>query len=143
MEVLLRPVTNRICSMPFASSSSITYSTTGLRATGSISLGCERVAGKSLVPRPATGTTALRIIFLYYLEYTSGYFFPGRRDRRRTAGSLPAFPDGRVQPRANSGVDQGRTGARQRGCGQAFDDPARRRADRSESGGPASAQGRS
>jgi hypothetical protein len=33
----------------------------GLRATGSISLGCDLVAGSSRVPSPATGTTALLI----------------------------------------------------------------------------------
>jgi len=38
-----------------------TYCTMGLRATGSISLGCDLVAGSSLVPLPATGTIALRI----------------------------------------------------------------------------------
>jgi len=33
----------------------------GLRATGSISLGCDFVAGNNRVPSPATGTTALLI----------------------------------------------------------------------------------
>src|ERR1035438_1902863 len=60
MEPLLRPVTNRICSIPLETSSSTTYCTIGLRATGSISLGCDLVAGSRRVPRPATGTTADR-----------------------------------------------------------------------------------
>ena len=59
IDALLRPVTNRICSIPFETSSSTTYCTIGLRATGSISFGCDLVAGNRRVPRPATGTTAL------------------------------------------------------------------------------------
>ena len=61
MDALLRPVTNSICWMPFETSSSTTYCTIGLRATGSISFGCDLVAGRSRVPCPATGTTALLI----------------------------------------------------------------------------------
>src|SRR5216684_1895634 len=69
MEDLLRPVTNRICSMPFWASSSTTYWTIGFRATGSISLGCDLVAGNSRVPTPATGTIALLITSrLYWME---------------------------------------------------------------------------
>src|SRR5215467_3780816 len=69
MEALLRPVTNRICSMPFCTSSSTTYCTMGLRATGSISLGCDLVAGSRRVPTPATGTIALLITSrLYWIE---------------------------------------------------------------------------
>ena len=45
--------------MPLETSSSTTYCTIGLRATGSISLGCDLVAGSRRVPSPATGTTAL------------------------------------------------------------------------------------
>src|ERR1039457_6124459 len=41
-----RPVTNRICWMPFDTNSSTTYWTMGLRATGSISLRCDLVAGR-------------------------------------------------------------------------------------------------
>src|SRR6478752_6994313 len=44
--------------MPTRVNSSTTYCTTGLRPTGSISLGCDLVAGSRRVPRPATGTTA-------------------------------------------------------------------------------------
>src|SRR5947208_14813006 len=69
MEDLLRPVTNRICSMPFRTSSSTTYCTIGFRATGSISLGCDLVAGSRRVPTPATGTIALLITSrLYWME---------------------------------------------------------------------------
>src|SRR5436190_1594736 len=67
MEDLLRPVTNRICSMPFRTSSSTTYCTIGFRATGSISLGCDLVAGSMRVPTPATGTIALLITSRLYL----------------------------------------------------------------------------
>src|SRR5260370_24156437 len=67
MDDLLRPVTNRICSIPFCTSSSTTYWTIGLRATGSISLGCDLVAGSSRVPTPATGTIALLITSRLYL----------------------------------------------------------------------------
>src|SRR6266852_2359346 len=67
MEALLRPVTNRICSMPFLTSSSTTYCTIGFRATGSISFGCDLVAGSSRVPTPATGTIALLITYRLYL----------------------------------------------------------------------------
>src|SRR3954465_11401141 len=67
MELLLRPVTNSICSMPLRTSSSTTYCTIGLRATGSISFGCDLVAGRSLVPTPATGTIALLITSRLYL----------------------------------------------------------------------------
>src|SRR6476660_2857134 len=67
MDDLLRPVTNRICSMPFWTSSSTTYCTIGLRATGSISLGWDLVAGRSRVPMPATGTIALLITSRLYL----------------------------------------------------------------------------
>src|SRR5712691_11558312 len=67
MEALFRPVTKRICSMPFCTSSSTTYWTIGFRATGSISLGCDFVAGSSRVPTPATGTIALLITSRLYL----------------------------------------------------------------------------
>src|SRR5207247_8348940 len=59
MDALPGPVTNRTRFMPTRVSSSTTYCTTGLRPTGSISLGCDLVAGSSRVPRPATGTTAI------------------------------------------------------------------------------------
>src|SRR6185436_11611292 len=67
MDALLRPVINRMCWMPFEPSSSTTYCTIGFRATGSISLGCDLVAGSSRVPTPATGTIALLITSRLYL----------------------------------------------------------------------------
>src|SRR6267154_6857837 len=53
--------------MPLRTSSSTTYWTIGFRATGSISLGCDLVAGSSRVPTPATGTIALLITTRLYL----------------------------------------------------------------------------
>ena len=50
IEVFPGPVTNRIRRSPAAVSSSQTYCTTGLRPTGSISFGCDLVAGSSRVP---------------------------------------------------------------------------------------------
>src|SRR5258706_14303801 len=61
MEALPGPVMNNTRCMPLRASSSTTYWTMGLRPTGSISLGCDLVAGKSRVPSPATGTTAISI----------------------------------------------------------------------------------
>src|SRR5881397_235045 len=109
MEVLFRPVTNRIRSMPFWTSSSTTYCTTGFRATGSISFGCDLVAGSSRVPAPATGTIALLITTRLYLmegkEKANGDPRAARRataqdrahrsqvrDPRHAAGGGAAFP---------------------------------------------------
>src|SRR5436190_8411243 len=50
--------------MPTRVSSSTTYCTTGLRPTGSISFGCDLVAGSRRVPSPATGTTAISMSIL-------------------------------------------------------------------------------
>ena len=58
------PVTNSSRPMPQRASSSTTYCTTGLRPTGSISLGWLLVIGSSRVPRPATGTTARSIAMM-------------------------------------------------------------------------------
>src|ERR1051325_11230277 len=58
MDALPGPVTKSTRLMPTRVNSSTTYCTTGLRPTGSISLGCDLVAGSRRVPRPATGTTA-------------------------------------------------------------------------------------
>src|SRR5262245_847618 len=68
--------------MPFATNSSATYWTIGLRATVSISLGWDLVAGSNRVPYPATGTTALRITFLQY---------SGRAARRATGRTYLTF----------------------------------------------------
>src|SRR5512138_1603697 len=56
---------NRMRCMPTRVISSTTYCTTGLRPTGSISLGCDLVAGRSRVPSPATGTTARLTGFIF------------------------------------------------------------------------------
>src|SRR5436305_7572498 len=61
MEVLPGPVTNSSRRTPERASSSTTYCTTGLRPTGSISLGWLLVEGRSRVPCPATGTMARSI----------------------------------------------------------------------------------
>src|SRR6266853_5289872 len=67
MDALFRPVMNRTCLIPFETNSSTTYCTIGFRATGSISFGCDLVAGSSRVPTPATGTIALLITSRLYL----------------------------------------------------------------------------
>ena len=58
------PVTNNMRFIPARVSSSTTYCTPGLRPTGSISLGWDLVAGRSRVPKPATGTTAMLTSFM-------------------------------------------------------------------------------
>ena len=64
IEVFDFPVMKTIWVTPLASSSSTTYWTTGFFATGSISFGCDLVAGSSRVPSPATGTTAIGIFMI-------------------------------------------------------------------------------
>src|SRR5262249_35575586 len=56
--------------IPTRVSSSTTYCTTGLRPTGSISFGCDLVAGSRRVPRPATGMTAMSISMQGMLDST-------------------------------------------------------------------------
>ena len=56
---LARPRHKEDAIEPDRVSSSTTYWTTGLRPTGSISLGWDLVAGSRRVPKPATGTTAI------------------------------------------------------------------------------------
>src|SRR5262249_4907933 len=51
--------TNRVA--PADNASSTAYWIRGLSTTGSISLGLAFVAGRNLVPRPATGNTAVRM----------------------------------------------------------------------------------
>src|SRR5438445_7570582 len=72
MEVLPGPVTNSTRRMPDSVSSSITYCTTGLRPTGSISLGWLLVDGSSRVPCPATGTMArsmlMRVLYPWWQQ---------------------------------------------------------------------------
>ena len=82
IEVLPGPVTKRIRRRPAAVSSSKTYCTTGLRPTGSISFGCDLVAGSSRVPSPATGTTAMSTLMNQMLLLTRACYphlrVPGR-----------------------------------------------------------------
>src|SRR5438105_4652370 len=58
---LLRLVTKMISSTPAATASSTIYCKVGLSTSGSISFGITLLAGSTLVPRPATGNTALRM----------------------------------------------------------------------------------
>src|SRR5713101_8207611 len=62
------------CSMPASLASSTTYWISGLSTMVSISFGIALVAGRTRVPRPATGKTALRI-------------FMGLRDTLRGRGN--------------------------------------------------------
>ena len=55
------PVTNMKCSIPASRASSTTCWIRGRSTTVSISFGIAFVAGRNLVPSPATGKTALRI----------------------------------------------------------------------------------
>ena len=71
--------------MPLRTSSSTTYCTIGFRATGSISLGCDLVAGSSRVPTPATGTIALLITTRLYLMEGKEKANGRRRATRRAA----------------------------------------------------------
>src|SRR5712692_1666714 len=68
MTPLLRPVTKMKCSIPAALASSTTCWISGRSTTGSISFGMALVAGRNLVPRPATGKTAFRTAFMRPLE---------------------------------------------------------------------------
>src|SRR6516164_6747644 len=68
MTALLRPVTKMKCSIPAALASSTTCWMSGRSTTGSISLGMALVAGRNLVPSPATGKTAFRMACIYPLE---------------------------------------------------------------------------
>src|SRR3954469_18086150 len=61
MTPLLRPVTKTKCSTPASRASSTTYWISGRSTMVSISFGIALVAGRTRVPRPATGKTALRI----------------------------------------------------------------------------------
>src|SRR5712691_3735489 len=53
-----RPVMIRMSRTPASTASSTTYWMAGLSTRGSISFGCDLVAGRNLVPRPAAGMTA-------------------------------------------------------------------------------------
>ncbi len=62
---LARPVTKISSVMPAATASSTVYWINGLSTIGNISLGLALVAGKKRVPMPATGNTALVILFIF------------------------------------------------------------------------------
>ncbi|OQB34765.1 MAG: hypothetical protein BWY06_03361 [Candidatus Latescibacteria bacterium ADurb.Bin168] len=62
IECLLLPVISSKYRSPCSTISSTTYCTTGFLPTGSISFGCDFVAGSNRVPRPATGITTLLIL---------------------------------------------------------------------------------
>src|SRR5437870_364036 len=64
--------------IPTRVSSSTTYCTTGLRPTGSISFGCDLVAGSRRVPRPATGTTAMSMSMRPVILPSKGRIAPTR-----------------------------------------------------------------
>ena len=67
---LPRPVTKPISIKPAAIASSTPYCTRGLLTMGSISLGMDLVAGRNLVPYPATGNMHFLIIkFATYFYY--------------------------------------------------------------------------
>ena len=80
---LLRPVTNTKCSMPASLASSTTYWISGLSTMVSISFGIALVAGRTRVPRPATGKTALRI----FMGCREGLEGAGYRSRNAHVGS--------------------------------------------------------
>src|SRR5215813_5671120 len=58
------------------------YCTIGFLPTGSISFGCDFVAGSNRVPKPATGMTALRIDTMAPIP-ESGIHFKNREERLR------------------------------------------------------------
>ena len=60
---LVAPVTKISVSIPARIASSTAYWIRGLSTMGSNSFGMAFVAGKNLVPNPATGNTAFRTIF--------------------------------------------------------------------------------
>jgi hypothetical protein len=62
MERLPAPMIMTRSVMPAWTASSTTYWITGVSTIGSISFGCDFVAGRKRVPNPAAGMTALRII---------------------------------------------------------------------------------
>jgi hypothetical protein len=66
--------------MPLATDSSTTYCISGLSTRGSISFGEALVAGKNLVPSPAAGKTALRILFviLIFAKFVKSLIYKGK-----------------------------------------------------------------
>src|SRR5580692_9944847 len=66
------PVMNTSVSAPAESASSTAYWINGLSTMGSISFGLALVAGRNLVPRPATGnTTVFTIVFGIWQLYVT------------------------------------------------------------------------
>src|SRR6476469_2322558 len=83
------------CSMPASLASSTTYWIKGLSTMVSISFGIALVAGRTRVPRPATGKTALRIFMGAFgeLEGNAGLVgsrFFGRRQRPLDSPDAPS-----------------------------------------------------
>src|SRR6185503_1460833 len=70
MARLVRPVTKIRSVMPAAAASSTAYWISGLSTTGSISFGLALVAGRNRLPIPATGKTALVILFCIRLPFS-------------------------------------------------------------------------
>src|SRR5205823_14374280 len=66
---LLRPVMKIMSVIPAAAASSTAYWISGLSTTGSISFGLAFVTGRKRVPSPATGNTALVIVFMSFLGW--------------------------------------------------------------------------
>src|SRR6266540_5011316 len=93
MERLPRPVMMRMSVSAARTASSTTYWMAGLSTTGSISFGCDFVAGRNLVPRPAAGITAF-LTFIAPLEPSRQGVYPSPRWRR----------SGRIPPRFNPGA---------------------------------------
>jgi 23S rRNA pseudouridine1911/1915/1917 synthase len=72
----------------------------GFLATGSISFGCDLVAGNRRVPCPATGTIALRITVPGYsgiVQWIAGPDAAGQRLDHHLQSRLPAFSRSRLQ----------------------------------------------
>src|SRR5688572_33138992 len=86
-------------SIPEATASSTPYWMIGLSTSGSISFGCALVAGRNLVPRPAAGKTALRIVTLTPASYLN---FEARSSRllpvrRRVIAGFPHGASGKMR----------------------------------------------
>jgi hypothetical protein len=78
--VVSLPLSNTAVVMPLATDSSTTYCISGLSTNGSISFGEALVAGKNLVPSPAAGKTALRILFviLIFAKFVKSLIYKGK-----------------------------------------------------------------
>ena len=85
------PITIRMSVMPEPTASSTTYWMVGVSTIGSISLGCDLVAGRKRVPNPAAGMTALRTFFMEKCD---------RPDQGRIWGLNHAHAQGRRGPAA-------------------------------------------